>query len=210
MLFECFILDCCAVIAAKAGKIVLLQYRWTVHTTTKQFYPFQLLLLDKTMCFLLLAVLCNTYFLYFLFYLQFVYGLQEKTEIELLSPLCCLSIWYIYILYFFSYLVAIKDTLILNCRSVFVLFSRSIGSSAFLPAAFLTVQLGQWWVRSGLSGRGTHWFRLIRFKDLLIRYEVAALSLTICHRVDKPLISCLAWLAFCFWSTSPRVSTHLR
>lgn len=161
--------------------------------------PFNYPFLKKTLCFLLLAVVRKTYFLYFLFYLQFVYGLKEKTEIELLSPLCCLSIWNIYIYNFFLYLVAIKDTLILNRRSVFVLCSRPVGSSAFLPAAFWAVQLGWGWVRSGLSGRGTHWFQLIRFKDLLIRYEVAALSLAICHRVDKPLISCSAWLAFRFW-----------
>lgn len=185
----------------KSAKFVLLRYKWTVHTNNKSLTPSTTPPWEKkkkTDVLFILSVWGLIFFVFSFFYLQFVYGLKKWSRI-VVTTLLSFYIIYIYF-FFFSYLVAIKDTLILNGRSVLVLCSRSIRSSVLPPRRLQNgCSSAGGWVRSGLSGRGTHWFRLIRFKDLLIRYEVAPTSLAICHRLDKPLISCSVWLAFGFW-----------
>lgn len=107
MLFECFILDCCAVIAAKVGKICASSIQMNCTHNNKTVLPPRLPLLEKTKqkrCAFYYWQFCvKTDFFVFSFFLnlQFVYGLKRKNEIELLSPLCCVFLYYIYIYIFF-------------------------------------------------------------------------------------------------------------
>lgn len=98
----------------KSAKFVLLQYKWTVHTTTKQSYPLDFPFLKKNkqkrcaFYYWQFCVKTDLFVFSFFFNLQFVYGLKRKNEIELLSPLCCVFLYYIYIYFFFRIWLLLK------------------------------------------------------------------------------------------------------
>lgn len=137
------------------------------------------------------------FFLYFVFLFAIcLWSYREKWNRIVVTTLMCLSILY---LYFFRIWLPLKIPWFWKA-AVFLCCVRGPSTLPVpLPAASFTVQLSWEWARCEPSGRGTHWFWLIRFKDLLIKYEVATPGVTIAHRLDKPLISCSVWLAFCFW-----------
>lgn len=97
MFSECFILDCCAVIAAKSGTCASSIQVNCIQTQTKQSYP--------KMCFYWLLCVKVVLSVFFSFHFELVFSLQTDEELEMLSRFC-------HVITFFSYLVDIKEFLI--------------------------------------------------------------------------------------------------
>lgn len=131
MFSECFILDCCAVIAAKSGKCA--------SSIQIELYTQQNNLIPKCAFYSLLCVkVVDFFFLFIFFNFNFILFFEKKKklkQLQLLSP-------FVHVFLFcFSYLVAIKDFLIFEmefqCCCVWHLFL----SLSFFPPVFSAVEL---------------------------------------------------------------------